>query len=553
MTYFVASVSQGENSIKITYAKWSFVEMIVSHKYVKTYAFNNIYSSFRGERMLKNFYNFQFIGAVLIASLSIVGFQNCGKLRANNMGDSVLPHDTSADQESSVNYLPNSIVPEYFASRAIVFSYGAKFQESQDVRITASFRNEALAERHNLFTTVIKNAGGAKGIFLEELTLMNQNSMASKLKQALSAGGVSDKQYQIVEIDLATTYFDVWTRDYVGLPSTSDSGVLTLLKTDFRGIGVNPILATRLSPTILSNETNKTERSFEGGNIMTDSKGMCFYADAETIGEIPATIAGFCRKIIALPALPHEGTGHIDLFAKLVNDKQAVVAAYQSDNVIVQKEIGTFNYLCSSEVEFEKEDQANCELASAEVPVLNNDPTQSLVTTFSNLKQFIPNLLNVPVEIISFDGRHGRLPLSELPSQANWPEHSAYSRALLEKEGIETFKILSPMPYVTINRAINKSPSGRTYTFYEGRLVFRSFINSLVTNGKAFVPVYKKIDDGVTLVTTKNEKGEDVRMTLNEAAMQTYKSLGLEVYDVPSDYSITSGGAVHCLTHQIPK
>ena len=64
--------------------------------------------------------------------------------------------------------------------------------------------------------------------------------------------------------------------------------------------------------------------------------------------------------------------------------------------------------------------------------------------------------------------------------------------------------------------------------------MFRSYTNSLLVNGTAFVPQY----------ATDPVHGPRVEAI--------YQDLGFKVVWVPSDSLIRDGGAVHCVTMQVP-
>lgn len=79
---------------------------------------------------------------------------------------------------------------------------------------------------------------------------------------------------------------------------------------------------------------------FEGGNFMANSRGDCLLSDsivernkenmdAEGIVSELKTVLG-CKKVMLLPGIPHEGTGHIDIFAKFLNDDTIVVNEIQA-------------------------------------------------------------------------------------------------------------------------------------------------------------------------------------------------------------------------------
>ncbi len=76
---------------------------------------------------------------------------------------------------------------------------------------------------------------------------------------------------------------------------------------------------------------------FEGGNFQSDGYGHCFFTDVvydanssmtqEQIHQIFIDYFG-CTQVTSVPALINEGTGHIDMFAKLISPSRWLVGQY---------------------------------------------------------------------------------------------------------------------------------------------------------------------------------------------------------------------------------
>ncbi len=79
--------------------------------------------------------------------------------------------------------------------------------------------------------------------------------------------------------------------------------------------------------------------SFEGGNFMTDGYGTCFVTDeiidqnigfsAEEIKNVLRKYLG-CHTVCILEKL-EDGTGHIDMFAKVINPETILIGEYKPD------------------------------------------------------------------------------------------------------------------------------------------------------------------------------------------------------------------------------
>ncbi|MBC7660967.1 MAG: agmatine deiminase family protein [Chitinophagaceae bacterium] len=72
---------------------------------------------------------------------------------------------------------------------------------------------------------------------------------------------------------------------------------------------------------------------------------------------------------------------------------------------------------------------------------------------------------------------------------------------------------------------------------------YRSYTNSLLVNGTAIIPQY--VDDGYA--------DSEERQNYETKVASIYSSLGYKVSWIPADELIAAGGAIHCVTMQVPK
>ncbi len=75
--------------------------------------------------------------------------------------------------------------------------------------------------------------------------------------------------------------------------------------------------------------------------------------------------------------------------------------------------------------------------------------------------------------------------------------------------------------------------------------LYRSYTNSLLVNGVAIIPQYKGSIGG-------NYLDQKLLSAYEAKVRQIYESLGYRVTFIPSDQMIATGGAVHCVTMQVP-
>src|SRR5207253_8529532 len=100
-----------------------------------------------------------------------------------------------------------------------------------------------------------------------------------------------------------------------------------------------PLLASELQLEIVGDSPSK----LPGGNIMADDQGNCYMTDYETTSRLTK----YCKKVVTLTKLDLEETRHVDLFAKLIDSKTAVVSSYSSDEVEIIQNPFYLDAICS--------------------------------------------------------------------------------------------------------------------------------------------------------------------------------------------------------------
>jgi agmatine deiminase len=83
--------------------------------------------------------------------------------------------------------------------------------------------------------------------------------------------------------------------------------------------------------------TYRPDVAYEGGNIMSDGRGLCVSTAEHVIMNLPHTqqdveqiLAAYlgCEKMIWVERLVGEGTGHVDMFAKFLGPQTVIVGSY---------------------------------------------------------------------------------------------------------------------------------------------------------------------------------------------------------------------------------
>ncbi len=174
---------------------------------------------------------------------------------------------------------------------------------------------------------------------------------ARDLQQLYRLAGVDKQKIKLIKPRYQGDLRE-WARDWAPLTarthSPSQNGKLRLL--DFNYYPDRP--ADDSIPTTLAVDMGLDRVSIpvynEGGNFMNNAQGDCLMTDrvlrANDKVEIPGDIilsdaqvkdyyqrfAG-CRRTVIFPSMPYEGTRHIDLWAKFLNDHTVIVNEIPAD------------------------------------------------------------------------------------------------------------------------------------------------------------------------------------------------------------------------------
>ncbi len=269
-------------------------------------------------------------------------------------------------------------------------------------------------------------------------------------------------------------------------------------------------------PTVLSGMMKAVRASIpvynEGGNFMTTGR-HCFMTervleantakamtddpkervlDARDVQEYYQIAAG-CLQVTIFPRMPYEGTGHIDMWAKVIGDDLVVVS--QLDGFAMQEPLAAPGE--SVERDVRKPDDA----------------------TLNEVQRFL-------------DAR-------------------ADDFAAL---GFRVLRIAMPLPVAL--PPLQGAPEGsRT----ERSFLFRSYANALIVNDSIIVPQYDKPDSTELNGSYPDAKFADAYRAnvLRVYGDRSRKLNGrrlppLKVHWVNADRAIATGGAVHCLSMQVP-
>lgn len=291
-----------------------------------------------------------------------------------------------------------------------------------------------------------------------------QSPTFSRLRQVL---GKDINKVSVVE-QKDSGQVTVWARDWSPLGAVTTNNELRLLDFNYYPRRQADDATSRSFAGLTGIPRVSVPVYNEGGNFMNNMRGECMMTtrvtdanedvftagdmvlDAEDIKQYYGEFAG-CAKTFIFPRMPTEGTGHIDMWGKFMDDDTVIVGQISDE---------TLSYASSSNRSLALRIQEFLDARAADITDLGY------------------NVVRVPM----------------------------------------------PVPTAS---------------------VFRSYTNSLLLNGTAIIPQY---------ISARGSSYADQKLLKSYEAevRNVYESLGYKVVFIPSDGMIATGGAVHCVTMQVP-
>lgn len=176
----------------------------------------------------------------------------------------------------------------------------------------------------------------------------NSASNEDDFLDRLSSAGVPSSYLDPTSRDVRIRFFrysldSIWTIDFGPFPILADGELAFVDFKYYSDRAYDDAIPTALGLDLGIN-TYRAPMYFEGGNYASDGKGTCWVSqgaywyntDMEE-SEVDAILYQYmgCRKIIVLEPL-EDGTTHIDMFAKLVNETTLVLGKGDSANCTTQ-------------------------------------------------------------------------------------------------------------------------------------------------------------------------------------------------------------------------
>ncbi|MBR58570.1 MAG: hypothetical protein CMH54_11175 [Myxococcales bacterium] len=132
----------------------------------------------------------------------------------------------------------------------------------------------------------------------------------------------------------------IWMVDYGPVPIKNAVGTVAFV--DFRYYHpriFDDAMPTRVGYDVFGVDTFRMPINFEGGNIQMDSMGTCYTTQGvlwdnsdRSEAEIRDLFEDYlgCSQLVIVAPLANEGTRHIDMFFKLVDDNTVILGEYQT-------------------------------------------------------------------------------------------------------------------------------------------------------------------------------------------------------------------------------
>lgn len=188
----------------------------------------------------------------------------------------------------------------------------------------------------NIVVQTVKEANTKVAVIYETNTAKND------LNSRLLAGGLTQAQINAMVVFVNIKNDTIWHIDYGPVPLVKNDNKIAFA--DFRYY--HQRLQDDAIPTLMSFYHNvntfRMNVKTEGGNFQGDGEGTCYVSQrglqyagmtAAQFKQVWADYLACSNQLVVLKDITDDGTGHIDMFFKLVNKNLAIVGEYKSPYV----------------------------------------------------------------------------------------------------------------------------------------------------------------------------------------------------------------------------
>jgi agmatine deiminase len=238
-----------------------------------------------------------------------------------------------------VSPLPNYATPEELRSATEADwefpSYRASFKPAPGLRLPAEYEPMAgVVMTYTGYTQFIQNIARA---------VADAGAKAYVLGGPSSISGIPADRYQSLNISFNT----IWARDYGPVAINEQTGELAIVDTVYRHYAyrkADDAVPSRLA-SFLGMESYDAPIVLDGGNLMVDRRGHLYMTERtyEWNSQMSrAQVDQYLKDYFGVkqihvipyaasrPGTPADGTGHIDMFVKILDDCKVLVAKSSS-------------------------------------------------------------------------------------------------------------------------------------------------------------------------------------------------------------------------------
>lgn len=174
------------------------------------------------------------------------------------------------------------------------------------------------------------------GSGVKATVIVDSQAVASELRYELSRNNVPMGNVEI----LVAALDSVWMRDYGPIVLKRPNGDRVVADPDYYYNRPNDNNLPRAYAGYRGWDYVKVNLSFEGGNFATDGKGIAMVSTGVQLhnrdlsrAEIADEFAKMgCDRVVYTQPLIDEGTTHIDMYARVMDDRNALVSSYPSNH-----------------------------------------------------------------------------------------------------------------------------------------------------------------------------------------------------------------------------
>jgi len=206
----------------------------------------------------------------------------------------------------------------------------AEYETAAKLMITYSSNSLPAGIKNNL-VDIVKHGKDVA----EVVIVYGSNSAKNSFSNTLKGAGVNTGGLDWVKLDNDS----IWMRDYGPVPILSDTGKVGMVDLRYYHQRIyDDAVPTKLA-SLWNISVYRAPIDFEGGNFMSDTQGNCFASEGllwyNSVGQsqIEKYMKDYlgCDNLYIVKPLQGEGTTHIDMQAKIVDDDTVIVGEYGSN------------------------------------------------------------------------------------------------------------------------------------------------------------------------------------------------------------------------------